>query len=279
MSEKKDDAVLAVVEEVVPRGWLSPEAVVAQAVAEADVLARVIEEKKLYAVTGRNRDTGQPRKHVTVEGWQTLGVMRGVYPLTEWTRRTPDFVPLIVESTWITEGGRKRKQVVTVQTGQGGWEARVILRTRDGMEVGAAEAECTWEEEAWRQRDSYALRSMAQTRATGKALRGAFAFVLALAGYEVTPADEIPEARPVPADMHNLPEGMDPTAWSKQVALVLADYAVDVAREAWADAVRITLDLEEDVAAPVLDQDQAEGVVAELHIHLAKEEVDASFGY
>src|SRR4051812_26241131 len=105
----------------------------------------------------------QGREHVRVEGWTTLGSMLGVVPVVTWTRPTTD-----------------------------GWEARVEARTLDGRVVGAAEAMCSKSERTWKSRDEYALRSMAQTRATSKALRGPLGFVVTLAGYEATPAEEMP---------------------------------------------------------------------------------------
>jgi hypothetical protein len=105
----------------------------------------------------------QGREHVRVEGWTTLGSMLGVVPVVVWTKRTED-----------------------------GWEARVEARTMDGRVVGAAEAMCSTAEKTWKTRDDYALRSMAQTRATSKALRGPLGFVVTLAGYEATPAEEMP---------------------------------------------------------------------------------------
>ena len=47
----------------------------------------------------------------------------------------------------------------------------------------------------WSTRPRYARRSMAQTRATGKACRLAFSWIMALAGYEPTPAEEMPDTR------------------------------------------------------------------------------------
>jgi hypothetical protein len=107
----------------------------------------------------------QGREHVLVSGWQTLGSMLGVVPVVVWTKELPN-----------------------------GWEARVEARTLDGRVVGAAEAMCTTDERTWKSRDAYALRSMAQTRATSKALRGPLGFVVTLAGYDATPAEEIPHA-------------------------------------------------------------------------------------
>jgi hypothetical protein len=57
--------------------------------------------------------------------------------------------------------------------------------------VGGASAECTLNEKNWSGKDSFSLRSMAITRATGKAFRLSFAWIMQLAGFEPTPADEI----------------------------------------------------------------------------------------
>ena len=113
---------------------------------------------------------GKPGKYVRCEGWTTLGAMLGVFPVNVWTRETED-----------------------------GWEARVEARTTSGAVIGAAEAMCSRAENTWAKRDPYALRSMAQTRATSKALRMPLGFVMTLAGYEATPAEEMPrddEPRP-----------------------------------------------------------------------------------
>jgi len=96
--------------------------------------------------------------------------MLGVFPVCEWTREI-----------------------------EGGWEARVEARTLSGAVVGAAEAECVKAEKNWGNRDDYALRSMAQTRATAKALRLPLGFIVVLAGFEATPADEMPSDSSEPA--------------------------------------------------------------------------------
>jgi methylglyoxal synthase len=53
-------------------------------------------------------------------------------------------------------------------------------------------------EKTWARRDDYALQSMAQTRATSKALRLPLGFVMQIAGYDATPAEEIREMRTAP---------------------------------------------------------------------------------
>lgn len=134
-----------------------PQEIVARATEMATVLAKVLKEQKLTSMING-------REHVRVEGWTFCGTMLGVFPVCVWTRPV-----------------------------QEGWEARVEARTRDGAVVGAAEAECLRSEKTWKTRDDYAIRSMAQTRATSKALRLPLGFIVSLAGFEATPAEEIPD--------------------------------------------------------------------------------------
>lgn len=142
----------------------SPAARVVFAQATAQALAPVIEKHKLYAMIPSKQG---PRKHVMFEGWQVLGQMLGVFPITVWTRPLSD-----------------------------GYEARVEARTLSGALVGAAEGQCTRSEKTWADRDDFALRSMAQTRAGSKALASCLRFIVTLAGYEGTPAEEMPRDHP-----------------------------------------------------------------------------------
>lgn len=132
-----------------------PVQVLAEATRTADALADVLKSRNLTTNI-------QGKDHVQVEGWQTLGSMLGVTPVCVWTRSLGN-----------------------------GWEARVEARTLDGRIVGSAEAMCTRDERTWKTRDDYALRSMAQTRATSKALASPLRFIVTLAGYQGTPAEEM----------------------------------------------------------------------------------------
>ena len=136
-----------------------PREVIARATDTANALAAVVRAKQLIVRIGQS-------EHVKVDGWTMLGTLVGVFPVCVWTR------PLEDEPF--------------------GFEARVEARTRSGEVVGAAEAQCDRSEANWKTRDSYALRSMAQTRATSKALRLPLGFVMTLAGFEATPAEEMP---------------------------------------------------------------------------------------
>ncbi len=138
-----------------------PAEVVVAASKVAGTLRDVLRRQRMVSTIGG-------REHVLVEGWTTLGSMLGVVPVVVWTRRLAD---------------------------PDGYEARVEARTLDGRVVGAAEAMCSRAERTWKARDDYALRSMAQTRATSKALRGPLGFVVSLAGFEATPGEEMPADR------------------------------------------------------------------------------------
>jgi len=126
----------------------------------AQVLAEPVRLRHTVTISGR--------EHVRVEGWTMLGALLGVHPYTVWTR-----------------------QIVSASGAFDGWEARVEARTRTGEVVGSAESMCLASEANWKGRDDFAIRSMAQTRATSKALRQPLGFVITLAGFDPTPAEEM----------------------------------------------------------------------------------------
>lgn len=161
-TEAVESTELAVRSETTLFGTTDPVAIIARASEAASALAGVIRKKGLYKKIG-------PKEHVFVEGWTLCGSMLGVFPVCVWTR------PIR------TEGSEENL----------GWEARVEARNIHGAVVGAAEAQCLYAERNWKDRDDFALRSMAQTRATSKALRMPLGFVLTLAGYSATPAEEM----------------------------------------------------------------------------------------
>ena len=141
-------------------GASEPTAVVERATSVANALKDVIVKQKLVS-----RISG--KEYPRCEAWTLLGTMLGVFPVTVWTKEV-----------------------------EGGWEARVEARTKDGAVIGAAEAQCLRAERNWANRDDFALRSMAQTRATAKCLRMPLGFVMTLAGFEATPAEEMVSDHP-----------------------------------------------------------------------------------
>ena len=71
------------------------------------------------------------------------------------------------------------------------YRAEVSLRDKDGNKVGYGVAICTNREAGKTGFDEYAVASMAQTRAVGKAFRMKLGWLLKIAGYEATPAEEM----------------------------------------------------------------------------------------
>jgi len=72
-----------------------------------------------------------------------------------------------------------------------GYEARAVVYNEKGKVIGSAEASCMRDESNWKTKPEFQLKSMAQTRASAKALRNILAWVSVLAGYEGTPAEEM----------------------------------------------------------------------------------------
>lgn len=137
----------------------NPAGMMQQATEIATILRDVIRSQKLSVKIG-------PSEHVKVEGWATLGCILGILP--------------------------REKEVV--EQADGSYMAVVELYSlKTGGIVGQGSAICGSDEKRWADSDRYARRSMAITRATGKAYRLGFAWIMALAGYNPTPAEEMPE--------------------------------------------------------------------------------------
>ena len=137
----------------------SPEEILAEAQKAASALQRVVSTKRKPVIF-------KGEQYLEFEDWQTLGRFYGYTTLVEWTRPV--------------EFGDAR-----------GFEARAIAIDKNGNTASAAEAMCLNDEPNWKDKPLFQLRSMAQTRACAKALRNILAWVVILAGYRPTPAEEI----------------------------------------------------------------------------------------
>ena len=122
-------------------------------------LKDLIVQNRLYTdIRGKN--------YVNVEGWQIAGAFTGVFPVVE--------------------------NVVNLSDGDFyKYRAEVSLRDKDNNKVGSGMAICTNKEPGKKNFDEYAVASMAQTRAAGKAFRMKLGWLLKVAGYETTPAEEM----------------------------------------------------------------------------------------
>lgn len=116
---------------------------------------------------GWARKLGGQSEHLQYEAWQTVGKYYG------YTVKTHDAEYVRIDNTW---GFKAKATVVNENT---------------GVIVGGAEAYCMSDEGNWSRKPKFQLASMAQTRAGSKALRQILGFVVALAGYNPTPMEEI----------------------------------------------------------------------------------------
>ena len=123
-------------------------------------LAKFIKENKLY-------QNIQGKEFVNVEGWQYAGSRLGIFP--------------VVEHVLNVSNDTEMK-----------YEAKVtLLNVRSGQTVGAGFAICSNKENGKKYYQEFAIASMAQTRAIGKAYRNILAWIIRAAGYEPTPAEEM----------------------------------------------------------------------------------------
>jgi hypothetical protein len=143
-----------------------PEQVLEEARKAAVALTDVIEKKtKKVQFNGRT--------YLQFEDWQTLGRFYGV--------------TAIVNNTKYVEFGEGDDKVC-------GFEATAqALLVSTNQAISSAEALCLNDEPNWSRKPLFQLKSMAQTRACAKALRNVLAWVVVLAGYAPTPAEEMDE--------------------------------------------------------------------------------------
>jgi hypothetical protein len=154
--EKQDMHALAV-----PR---PPDVVLKEAQKAAKALSKVIEGKpKKVVFNGKT--------YLQFEDWQTLGRFYGVTAVSR--------------STKYVEYGEGDSKVM-------GFEAQAdALLVSSNQVISSAEAMCLNDEPNWSRKPLFQLKSMAQTRACAKALRNVLAWVVVLAGYAPTPAEEM----------------------------------------------------------------------------------------
>lgn len=136
----------------------------------ANELTKLIVEKKLTTnIQGKN--------YVNVEGWMFCGSALGLNPV-------------ITEVTDLTRRGTDPSQVEIKYMAK--CEVRNIT---SGQLVATGVALCSNYERTKKGFDEYAILSMAQTRAIGKAYRNLLAWLMKAAGFEATPAEEMDFAK------------------------------------------------------------------------------------
>ena len=166
-------------------------------------LSQLIKEKGLSSNI-------QGKQFVNVEGWQFAGASLGL-------------MPIITETTDLTRRGTEPGQVEIKYMAK--CEVRNIT---SGQLVATGVALCSNFERSKKGFDEYAILSMAQTRAIGKAYRNLLAWLMKAAGFEATPAEEMDFAD-AKADARAKDE--TPTKKPKVVEVVAEEIPIEVDRD------------------------------------------------
>lgn len=236
---------------------------IAVASSMATDLKKIVDDKELFTmIPQREKIDGQwvttgEKPFVHLEGWQILGNFVGI--------------TAVVDKDSITEVVRRDGE--TGNPTVLGYRVYAEAITADGRVVGSSWAECTKDEQRgpWRNSSSQARLGMAQTRAMARALKGPLGWVMKLAGYEPTPAEEmstgVGSVLSGEADV-NPDWGDDPDLADRLAAAARAAHAKDAL--AWSEAkVRARLS-----GASESDRQQ---LLAELNEWLSANGVDGEF--
>jgi hypothetical protein len=188
----------------------TPDEILTNATAIATAVGAMIEQKGMSKALDRRNPQ---RKHVQIEGWQAAGAMLGAL----------GGQALHAETIWA--------KPITDSTGATGWEARVQIVTASGIVAGVAESMCSRSENTWSNRDDYAIRGQAETRAESRAYRRATGWLISMAGYSITPAEEMPNhGAPEPQPFFGPPLHADRRGAVRQAMVELLDApGIDIA--------------------------------------------------
>lgn len=180
-----------------------------QALQVAETLQKFVKEKKLTAnIKGK--------EYPLVESWLFAGSQLGLYPL------------LIDVKDLSNE--KEVKYMATVE----------VRRISDDKVMSRGVAICSNKESSKKLFDEYAILSMSQTRAAGKAFRMLLSWIMKAAGFEATPAEEMdfakqPDFSDVPDEserqiLRTLVYSSDLTSEEKESAMSAIDLCPDYAR-------------------------------------------------
>jgi len=156
----------------------------------------------------------QGKEYAMVDGWKFAGMNFGIVPMCEKPIRMHSHK----EALYVHKKNQKDRYGKQIQTisllttdkqlhDENKHDAEAIftrnyyayecvcklVSIQTGKEIGFGAAICTNAETKKAEFDEYAIASMAQTRAIGKAFRNLIGYVMNAAGYEATPAEEMEE--------------------------------------------------------------------------------------
>lgn len=123
----------------------------------AEIKKYIFENKMFMDIHGKG--------YIFVDGWSLVGGMMGVTPIVRELENISDETTIRYRST--------------------------VELIKNGQTVGMGIAICTNKEKGKTAFDEYAVASMAQTRAIGKAYRIYIGWIMKMAGFQTTPAEEM----------------------------------------------------------------------------------------
>jgi hypothetical protein len=132
----------------------------------ANLLNNIISKQKDKVMIGG-------KQYLQFQDWQTIAKFYNTTVLVEWAN------PIIIESKVV------------------GYESKANAVDKEGRIISSAISSCSRDENTWKSRPDFQIRSMAQTRACVKALRNIFSWVVVLAGYQPVAAEEMEDTENV----------------------------------------------------------------------------------
>lgn len=128
----------------------------------------------------------QGKAYPLVEAWQFCGSQFGLYPIMVECKNESTYEARLY--TWKDRRNNPREK----KTQHYKYRSTVeIRRLSDDKVMSRGQMSCTNDERIKHEFDEYAIESMSQTRAEGKAWRMLLAWVMKAAGFEQTPAEEM----------------------------------------------------------------------------------------
>jgi len=170
--------------------------VIAHATEIANSLDRLVKAQGFAVAMGGRKP------HLEIGAWQALGALTGALGGEALHAETiPGSVKPVGEKTTYhvlekkysgPKGSRVLEKEIEYDVEGQDWEATVEVKTAGGVVIGRASGMCSRAEHQWMPKPDPMLRSQAETRAASRAFRAALGWIVAIAGYNPTPAEEMP---------------------------------------------------------------------------------------
>jgi hypothetical protein len=138
-----------------------------QTIQSPEIFSQIASQVQAHVKENKLTSNIKGKDYPQVEAWQFAGGLLGIYPRLKWLK------DLSVDNTYKY------------------WARVDLIDIHTGKKLGSGEAVCTNKEGSKRGFDEYAIASMAQTRAIGKAFRMQIGWVMKAAGFNATSAEEM----------------------------------------------------------------------------------------